>query len=579
MAHQAETEAEERALKAWTEGEEADVRDLDADERVIDGGFLSALLRNQIEKDKAASYKDFVLRSAVVEGAVEISGARISRNIGFWDGCQFDNGFIADWSRLRALSFNKSRVRGCLDLFGAKLAGNFTGNGAVFEAESGHAILAQGAEFNGWFLRQSGSNGPKIKGNAYAEDAKVTTGIFVRDLALSSGQMNFTNALIEGRIYFHASAMSGGLLARRMTVSGEAKFMGQFDGHLDFTGAKLAELALHDQAGENKGPFMVEHPKGISRYFTAYSKSINLSNLHVDDLYLPPRCPTGGMDLSRAKIGVLHDTKESWLPGTRAVDQWSFDYEETDKAPITLRGLEYDRLENPRGKTDDIKGRIAWLKRQSEDELKERFNPQPWRQLAKTLRRMGYDDDARRVRIAQRNTYRACKECGWLTSLGYRALDILGGYGFRPDRTAWWSAGFIVASTVIFAWPNCSEWGCFDSEIYIPVQGAQLQTSTEPEKLALATTFERDKYPKFDPLLYAIDVFIPLVEFGITDLWVINDQYIVTDANGRKWPVGVMLQWWAVVLRLLGAFLSAYLIAGFTAVMLRDEVAQPTVSS
>ncbi|MEM0929474.1 MAG: hypothetical protein AAGI89_09305 [Pseudomonadota bacterium] len=736
MAHQAETEAEERALKAWTDGERADMRDLSGKEKVIRGAFLAALLRNEEKKDKAASYKRFVLRGAMVKGAVDISHAQIARNLNFLDGCQFDSGFTASWAQLRALFFDRSRILGCLNLFeaklagqfsaegahfenpngdaidaqgveasdwfmratpehqtkligsldingaklagqfaaegahfenpngdainaqgveasawfmratpehqtkligtldingaklagqfsangarfenpngdainaqgveasdwfmnatpehqtkligtldinGAKLAGQFAADGAHFENPNGNAIFAQGVRINGWFQRPLGRQKPRVDGTVSLEAATITGGLFAQELIFGDGDFLLENASIEGRIVFLAHAMTGTLSARRMTVSGEAKFIGQFDGHLDFTGAKLAELALHDQAGENKGPFMVEHPKGISRYFTAYSKSINLSNLHVDDLYLPPRCPTGGMDLSRAKIGVLHDTKDSWIPGTRAVDQWSFDYEDTDKAPITLRGLEYDRLENPRGGADKIEDRIAWLRRQPAKELKERFNPQPWRQLAKTLRRMGYDDDARRVRIAQRNTYRACKECPWWTSGGYWLLDILGGYGLRPSRTLLWSLGFIILSWGIFALPHCAEQGCFDGAAYIPIAGAPLQTTSEVDKaLALTTTLETSTYPKFDALLYAIDVFIPLIEFGITDLWVINDQYIVTDANGRKWPVGVMLQWWAVVLRLLGAFLSAYLIAGFTAVMLRDEVAQPTVSS
>ncbi|MEO1656169.1 MAG: hypothetical protein AAFR65_00480 [Pseudomonadota bacterium] len=678
------TKAEEYALKAWTTGKEADVRDLSADDKVIDGAFLAALIRNEIEEDTAASYKDFVLRGAMVEGAVDISHAEIARNLNFVDGCQFDSGFTASWAQLRELSFDRSQIQGCLDLFEAKLAGEFNAEGAHFVGQGGDAIVAQGVEASAWFMRatpehqtkvigtlhmsraklagQFAANGahfenpngkaivaqgveasgwfmnatpehqtkvigtlhmsraklagpfaaegahfenpngeaifaqsaringwlqrpldrqkPRVDGTVNLVGATITGGLFTRGLFFGDGDFLLENASIEGRIVFHARAMAGTVQARRMTVTSEAVFMGQFDGDLDFTGARLAELALHDRLGDNKGPLNVEHPKGIRRYVTVYTHSVNLSNVEVGDLYLPPRCPDKGMDLSRAKIGVLHDTKESWVPGVRKIDRWSMDDREAREAPLTLRGLEYDRLENPRGGEKTIEDRIAWLNRQPAKEINDRFNPQPWRQLAKTLRRMGYDDDARRVRIAQRNIYRACKECPWWTSGGYWLLDILGGYGLRPWRTFFWSLGFIIASWGIFALPHCAQQGCFDGAAYIPIAGAPLQTTSEVDKtLALTTTLETSTYPKFDALLYAIDVFIPLIEFGITDLWVINDQYVVTDQNGREWCVGVMLQWWAVFLRLIGAFLSAYLIAGFTAVMLRDEVAQPTVSS
>ncbi|MEO1042482.1 MAG: hypothetical protein AAFX52_09330 [Pseudomonadota bacterium] len=671
----AETEAEKHALKAWTEGEPADMRDLSADQKVVRGAFLAALLRNDVEKDSDAFYKDFVLLGATVKGDIDISHAKIRRNLNFWEGCQFDSGFRASWAQLRALSFNESRINGCLDLFEAKLAGPFSAEGGHFEVESGNAILAQAVEASGWFMNDTpehqtkvigtlfmegvklagqfsaggahfdgqggdaifaqgveasgwfmratpehqtkvigtlhmnraklagqfnasgadfdGNGGnaidaqdaamkgwfllprgpwdPKVVGTVYLENASISIGLFARQLYFAEGRFDLENASIRGRIDFHADRMTGELLARQSTVSGEARFIGQFDCHLDFRGARIAHLALQDQFGGNKEPRQFEFSSGIRQYFTAYTNSVNLSDVEVGDLYLPPRCPTGGIDLSRAKIGVLHDTKESWIPGTRPIDRWSLDYEDTDRARVTLLGLEYETLANPFFGSATVKDRIDWLIRLSADSKSYRFNSQPWKQLAKTMRQMDYEEEAEEVTLYQRNAYVRSRSSSLPTKASYWLLDTFGGYGLRPARTAYCSVFLITLSWFFFGLVDCSGNKCFDGKHFIPMQGAEVRTLDNETWLIFDTNFDHGTYPSFDALLYSIDLFIPLVEFGITEHWAINDQYATVENPAWYQRYGVLLKWWATFLRLIGAFLSAYFLIAIRGSLLRQR--------
>ena len=83
----------------------------------------------------------------------------------------------------------------------------------------------------------------------------------------------------------------------------------------------------------------------------------------------------GKIALTSAKLTALVDSPQSWLIADN----------------VYLDGLVYTRIHGP----TDAKTRLAWLAKA--DQGKDKFYPQPYKQLAKVLHDMGHEHDAREV--------------------------------------------------------------------------------------------------------------------------------------------------------------------------------------
>jgi hypothetical protein len=160
----------------------------------------------------------------------------------------------------------------------------------------------------------------------------------------------------------------------------------------------------------------------------------------------------GTVNLTGAKIGSLADEAGSW---PEALD---------------LDGLTYEDLTNM-----PARKRLDWLGRSVD------YAPQPYEQLAAYYRRLGHDEEARRVLLAklrQRRRQRPwwARWWGWLQ-------DALAGYGYAPGRAVLLLAGAFVAG-----------WLVFSTRHPVPVgPGPQ---------------------PEFNAALYTLDVLIPAPALG-----------------------------------------------------------------
>ena len=135
------------------------------------------------------------------------------------------------------------------------------------------------------------------------------------------------------------------------------------------------------------------------------------------------------LDLTAAEIGTLVDAKVSWPgPGLLALDR--FQYGAISFGPV------------------DAASRLDWLGRQDPTYWGADFWPQPYQQLAKVLREMGHEDEAKTVLVAKAHARRAAelRRVVWWRKPGHWAwtqvLRMLG-YGYRP---AW---ALIPAITVV----------------------------------------------------------------------------------------------------------------------------------
>ncbi|MFC7586879.1 membrane-associated oxidoreductase [Nonomuraea antimicrobica] len=162
----------------------------------------------------------------------------------------------------------------------------------------------------------------------------------------------------------------------------------------------------------------------------------------------------GTVELRHARIGVLRDDPAVW-PGELRMD-----------------GLSYEVLE-PRLPAAE---RLGWLRRDPDGYL-----PNAYEQLAEMYRRQGDDADARDTLLAGQRQRRATLP--WNARLWGRLQDVTVGYGFRPLRAAGWLLALLAVGTVVFG-------------------------LDEPPPL------KRGEAPEFNPLVYTLDLLLPIIDFG-----------------------------------------------------------------
>jgi hypothetical protein len=192
------------------------------------------------------------------------------------------------------------------------------------------------------------------------------------------------------------------------------------------------------------------------------------------------------IDLADARIGKLVDESESW------------------PEHLTLDGLTYGDLTYL-----PACQRLDWLSRTSG------YSPQPYEELAAYYRRLGHDEQARRVLLAKQRQRRRQRPW-WARGWGW-LQDGLVGYGYAPGRALLLLAiAFIAGSLVFRARPP------------VPVGGSP--------------------HPAFNAPLYSLDVLIPAPALG---------QASDFDPRGAGLAV-------AAVLHIVGWLLAITVIAAIT---------------
>ena len=172
--------------------------------------------------------------------------------------------------------------------------------------------------------------------------------------------------------------------------------------------------------------------------------------LRAAQLTLLPAAVDGAVDLRHARFDVLRDDPGRW--------------------PSTLRldGVAYTALEPVRPARD----RLPWL-------AGDGYQPQPYEQLAAVYRGGGREADARTVLLArERHRRRHLSTAGRVWGL---VQDALVGYGYRPGRAGLWLLALVALGTVVFG----------------------LRPPPEPAGES-----------GFNPLVYTVDLLIPIVDFG-----------------------------------------------------------------
>lgn len=207
--------------------------------------------------------------------------------------------------------------------------------------------------------------------------------------------------------------------------------------------------------------------------------------------FTPAVPPSGTMNLQGARVDMVHDTEDSWPEA------------------VLLHGFVYGTLADG-APGHDAARRIAWLRRTPG------YAPQPYEQLAAWYRQVGHDDEARRVLLAkQRHRRHTLGPAGRAWS---HLLDLSVGFGYRPWLAGLWLTALGLLGTAVFS-------------------------SHDPRPA------QNDHGSPFNPLVYTLDLLIPIGGLGQRTAW--------------YWP-DTITQWVAYALIAAGWLLTTAVVAGVT---------------
>ncbi|MDJ0612732.1 MAG: hypothetical protein QNJ29_03590 [Rhizobiaceae bacterium] len=407
-----------------------------------------------------------------------------------------------------------------VSLFGSRIGGELFCDDGTFggELELGNATIAQNLELSGGFSSETtvSLRGVKIGGNLNCEGASFDDpdNAIIANRAKIDGDVNLAKVKARGTIAFTGSEIGGDFMPQGAVLHGTPA--------LQLRNTKI-------------GGTMIWRGLGF-----------------VD----------GEVDLSGTSCKTLNTGNTSWL---RKRDKYAnrgeallFDSADSEKKLIEyhtkLDNFTYEGFSNlPENCKSDYW--IEWLKQQPDEHLGKKFKPRPWEQLAKVLDNMGYEEEARDVRIEKQKLQTefmakyepaandAFNIWHWGTILFRRVFwGPLVGYGYKPGNALLFLFGLILVGSLIYnqaarrgvitpthplVYKEARTGGsilawCAENWVYFP-----------DENCASAMPSE---YSEFQSFVYAADVALPVINLRMENDWA--PRVVYTDGT-RDW-----FGWW-----------------------------------
>lgn len=420
---------------------------------------------------------------------------------------------------------NGFKAEGEVSLLGATIGGNLECDRGQFCNQPGIALSAARASISGSvFLRNEFKSEGEVRlvGTLIGRTFDCTGGQFLNPgrVAIYASRVKITDTVFldqgfeaQGCVRLIGAAIGGGLISRG------GRF---FNPGQDEQGNAACAI---DAEG-----LTVEGSVCWINQFQAIGK-VDLVNARIDDtlrienIAHPEQM---SLDLSFAKIGTLADSEQSW----------------TTEGNLCLNGFTYNALD-VRSLLDG-KRRLKWIRLQPDDE----YALQPYEQLAAVLRASGHQQAATEILIGKEEDRR---RYGGLSPLGKAWNWFLGvtiAHGYRPEKALYYSLPLIMLGALLFG------------------QGyqAKLISETVIEPYAAGTRVDPNLYPAFNPVLYSIDVFLPVIDFHQETYWIPNPSRVgevdllllKTQMSGRL----LLYYFWLQIVA--GWVLTSLWIAGFT---------------
>lgn len=235
----------------------------------------------------------------------------------------------------------------------------------------------------------------------------------------------------------------------------------------------------------------------------------------------------GHLDLNNTSMNVLNDN--------------TFNYSSSPENIVTLDGCIYNFIQG----FTEVADRIKWLNLIPKVKTVEEFQPQPWKQLARTLRNMGHNKEADSIMIEYNNQYRI-KSKKSLSKLLRSIYGITSDYGYDPIK---------LVFTMLYVWFFCSVvyWHAASIAVFAPTNPLVFQDKNNSCKVnGDGTRFLSDfrKFAKFDktnnwyfatpgeystfqPFWYSLDIILPVVDLQMEKEWGVY----IPSPEGNLWDV------------------------------------------
>ncbi|MFD9225553.1 oxidoreductase [Streptomyces sp. NPDC060064] len=504
------TSPERELWDAFPDGRRADLRTgVPEDDRVAEGGrwgpgrtvraaVIVALLlgANTAQPGVVACLR---LAGARISGHINLAGAQVAHALWLED-CWFEEGVDLSGASTQSIAIVGSRVPGVeagliriegrLDLRRSRLE---SGSASPFHRRV-TALSLINAHVSG-AVNLSGAEITAPEEWAVSAGGLVAEGgVYCVDGFVAHGEVRLMGAQLPGGLHMRGALLErpgqrGVALTLDNAVASTLDFSDGFlaNGTVRLRGARISDNLTFEGAVLN-GPPDGHGPSLVALLMQA-----------VDFDFTLARPPSGTVDLRGGQVSYLHDSEHSW-PDVVELDGFVYGSIKVDAAG-ERRAV---------GRRDSVARRVAWIRRGPG------YNPQPYEQLASWYRKAGHDDDARRVLLAKQRHRRqtllpAARVWGHL-------LDVTVGYGYRP-----WLAGvWLLALTLL---------GTLSFGTHSP------------------TPVKQGEGAPFQPLVYALDLLIPIGGLGQRAAW-----YWSNDS----------LQWLAYLLIAFGWVLTTAVIAGVT---------------
>jgi adhesin HecA-like repeat protein len=447
------------------------------------------------------------LRAAHIGGAMAFTGARLTNE------CR--RALSADGLRVDQSMFCHEgfAATGMITLIGAHIGGQLTLAGANLTNDSGPALIAERLRVDRDMFCHEGF---AATGEVSLIGAHVIGQLTLAGASLTNDSgpaLNADGLRVDHRMFCHEGfAATGEVRLRAAHISGQltladAKLSNDSGPALNAAGLRVDQRMLCHEGFAATGEIRLRaaHIGGLTFGGTLDGRDValDLQDAVLGALRLQfTAAPSGVVDLTGARVERFID--RAYHPP----QMW---------ARCRLHGCRYDALQAE--PEVSVSERLDWLTAADPDE----YSPQPYEQLAGVYRSSGNDEAAREVLIAkqrrrQETLGRGAKAWSWF-------LGKTVGYGYRLWLAGVWLIALAVVGSVLF-------WQVFDAV-------ANGSGDLTPAK-------DANQVPPFQPLLYTVDVLLPVVSLGQDSGW---------NAHGAA-------QWITAIGTLCGWLLTTALVAG-----------------
>jgi hypothetical protein len=445
-------------------------------------------------------------------------------------------------------------IQGEVDLDSAHLVGDLTIRNSVFEEE----IVLIGTHVKTLLFE-----GSYAKQGILADGISASGSIFLRDQFKSDGEVRFLGAQINGDLTCKGSSFSNrsedgkgiALACDRMEVRGNVSLGDGFkaEGQVRLPGAKIG-----GQLNCEKGSFLNKEGNAFLCEGMKLSQAILFREIIEFE---------GNFNINFASCSTLVDDKASW-----------------DKVSKTyLAGFSFERHSHykPWSPADFIN----WLEKDDSSGV-EGFHPQPWRHLVGVLRRAERHEDANQIAIHLQEKLRKKRDNNDPLKPLLWIWGSIAGFGYRPMRLLGVAAYVWLACAIFY--DAAREYGVFSPTNPIvfehkkyddcrPQNGTPWAKEADGFKgnWALCST-SPNEYTTFHPLLYSLDLILPLVDLQQDKDWapmpVLPKSWLEPGGNPKEsdYSIWGMVTRWVMWLEIIFGWVVSLLFVAIVSGLVRN---------